>query len=112
MNVNSVLPYFQLLLAAGNLLIMVYAFSKFLKSPHDSILERFRRIEVKIEELEKSLKQGNDRFRDQDDTNEVLLTSILALIEFEMQYCSEEHKTISKGLEQAKENLHRFLSKR
>lgn len=112
MNPNSVLPYFQLLLAAGNLLIMLYALSKFLARPHDSILERVQRIEVKIDELEKSLKQGNDRFRDQDDTNEVLLTSILALIEFEMQYCSEEHKTISKGLEQAKDNLHRFLSKR
>lgn len=112
MNAINMLPYVQLLLALGNLSIMIYALSKFLSKPHDTLIDRVTKIEVKLEELDQSLKQGNDRFREQHTTNEVLINSLLALIEFEMQYCIEEKKPVSKGLEKAKEDLHSFLSKR
>lgn len=117
--VESTLMILQLCLALGNLGIMLFALSKFIKRPHDKLIDRIVALEVQVDELKDSLKQGNDRFREhakrfekQLDTNEVLIRSVLALIEFEMQYCIEEKKTLSKGLESAKSDLEKFLSRR
>lgn len=117
--VESTLMILQLCLALGNLGIMLFALSKFIKRPHDKLIDRIVALEVQVDELKDSLKQGNDRFREhakrfekQLDTNEVLIRSVLALIEFEMQYCIEEKKTFSKGLENAKSDLEKFLSRR
>lgn len=109
----------QLCLAVGNLSIMIFALSKFIKKPHDKLIDRVVSLEVKVEELQDSLKQGNDRFREygnrfekQYDTNEVLIRSILALIEFEMQYCIEEKKGLTDGLKNAKADLEKFLARK
>ena len=109
----------QLCLALGNLSIMIFALSKFIKKPHDKLIDRIVSLEVKVEELQVSLKQGNDRFREygnrfekQYDTNEVLIRSILALIEFEMQYCIEEKKGLTDGLRIAKADLEKFLARK
>lgn len=110
--VQVVLVILQTILAFGNVCIMLYAFSKVLSKPHDTLEERIHTLEVKVDEMEDSLKQGNDRFREQSTTNEVIINSVLALIEFEMQCCIIEHKTMSPGLEEAKKDLNRFLSRR
>lgn len=107
---QTVLTIFQLCLAVGNLAIMVYALSKFIAKPHEDLTARVTKLEIRVDEVEDSLKQGNDKFREQKQTNEVIIHSLLALIEFEMQYCIIEHKTMSPGLEKAKEDLHEFLA--
>lgn len=112
MGVNSILPYLQIILTFGNICILGYAFFKFLGKPHDTLESRVAILEVKQREVEHSLHQGNDRFREQQDVNEVIIHSTLALIEFEMQYCLTEHKPMSAGLEKAKDDLNHFLSKR
>lgn len=112
MDTQTTLSIMQLILASGNICIMAYAFSKFLAKPHDTLEQRVTSLEVKIDEIEDSLKQGNDRFRELNTTTEVLINSTLALIEFEIQYCYTENKPISNGLEEAKNNLNRFLAKR
>lgn len=81
-------------------------------SPFKSLAGKVEEHEVKIKEIEDSLKQGNDRFRTQDDTNEVLIRSVFALLEFEVHYCETEHKPISKNLEKAKDDLHEYLAKK
>lgn len=81
-------------------------------SPFKSLAGKVEEHEVRISKVESSLYMGNDRFREQENTNEVLLRSLLALIEFEIQYCITENKPISKDLEKAKDDLHSFLSKR
>lgn len=112
MNISEALPVMQMVLTCGNICIIGYAFFKFLGKPHDTLESRVAVLEVKQREVEQSLHQGNDRFREQYDINEVIIHSVLALIEFEMQYCLTEHKQMSSGLEKAKEDLNRFLSKR
>lgn len=112
MGVNNILPYLQIILTFGNICILGYAFLKFLGKPHDTLESRVAFLEVKQREVEQSLRQGNDRFREQQDVNEVIIHSTLALIEFEMQYCLTEHKPMSAGLEKAKDDLNHFLSKR
>lgn len=109
----------KVILQIANIVVLGYALIKFLNRPHDTLSDKLEALEHKVDELslklkevEDSLKQGNDRFREQDDTNEVLIRSVLALIEFEISYCLTEHKEPSKDLERAKEDLHSYLSKR
>lgn len=115
--IQILLTMLQLVLAASNICILGYALVKFLNKPHDTLEDKLKALEAKItaleldvKEVKQSLLQGNDKFRKQKNTNEVLIHSTLALIEFEIQYCLIEHKEMSKGLEQAKEDLHKFLS--
>ncbi len=112
MSLQNLLTIMQLILSFGNICIIGYAFFKFIGKPHDSLESRVSVLEVKQKEVEQSLHQGNDRFREQHDVNEVIIHSTLALIEFEMQYCLTEHKQMSAGLEKAKEDLNKFLSRR
>ena len=112
MSVSAILPILQTILALANICVLGYAFAKFLNRPHDTLEDRVNAHDVEIREIKTSLLQGNDRFREQDDANEVLIHSVLALIEFEIQYCLTEHKQMSKDLERAKEDLHNYLSKR
>lgn len=109
---QSALLVMQTMLAFFNICILSFAFFRFVKRPHDDINHRVTELEIEIKEIKTSLLQGNDRFRDQESTNEVLIHSVLALIEFEIQYCLVEHKEMSKGLEKAKEDLHNYLSKK
>lgn len=102
----------QLILSFSNLCIIGYAFFRFLKKPHDNLEERLHEVELSIKEIKSSLFQGNDRFRNQESTNEVLIHSTLALIEFEIQYCLTEKKQLSKDLERAKEDLHSYLARK
>lgn len=108
--IQQILSILQLFLTSANILILIYAFLKFINRPHDTLEGRISAAEVEIKDIKQSLRLGNDKFSTQEKTNEVLIRSTFALIEFEIQYCLTEHKEMSKGLEDAKENLNRFLS--
>lgn len=112
MELQNLLIIFQTFLAFGNVCIMLYALKCFLARPKDTIEKRINVLEVKCQEMEQSLKQGNDRFRKQDSATEVILHSIVALIDFEIEYCLTEHKVPSDGLKKAKEDLNRFLARK
>ena len=111
MDIQNVLPIMQLLLAFANLCIIGYAFFRFLGKPHDDLETRLTAAEFEIKDIKDSLKKGNDRFREQKDTNEVLIRSVFALLEFEVHYCETEQKPISKNLEKAKDDLHDYFAK-
>ena len=111
MNVQTILPYVQLLVSCGTFLGMLYALKRFIDKPHDDLVKRVNNLEVEVDKIEDSLKMGNDHFRELTSTTEILLNSVLALIEFEIQYCYTENKPISNSLESAKSNLNLFLAK-
>lgn len=102
----------QLTLNLGSLVIMLYALIRFLKKPQESIEDRIKALEIEVDALKASLKQDDKRFEYQYDTNEIIINSLLALIEFEIQYCITEDKKPTKALEDAKEKLNAFLSRR
>lgn len=112
MNVTTILPVLQMVLAFGNICVLGYALFKFLNRPHDTLEGRLTSLEVDVKEIKQSLREGNDRFKEQEDTNEVLIRSVFALLEFEVHYCETEQKPISKNLERAKDDLHDFLAKK
>jgi len=111
--------YLKVFLQIAQVITILFAVYKFTRKPHDTLEEKHKALEkrvdehdVKIKEVSDSLKQGNDRFRIQEDTNEVLIRSVFALLEFEVHYCETEQKPISKNLERAKDDLHDYLAKK
>lgn len=110
--VQVMMQVMQMIISCANICILGYGFYKFLSRPHDNLETRVSTLEVEHREMKASLLKGNDRFREQDDTNEVLIRSSLALIEFEMQYCLIEHKEMSDDLKQAKKDLKDYLAQR
>jgi hypothetical protein len=90
----------------------LYGGYKWVGSSRKNIEDRVNVLEKNLEKIEERLNDGDKRFVEQDITNEVITKSTLALIEFEMQYCISEKKPITQGLEEAKKELHNYLSRR
>lgn len=106
-----VVSVIQGLIAFGTLCGMIYAFKKFLNKPHDSLDDRITKLEVRMDEAERSLHKGNDKFRDHGEALETLLSCSLALVEFEIQFCVSQSTQPSPDLEKAKAELHEYLTK-
>lgn len=109
---QTALLIMQLALAFCNLCVMGYVFVKFINKPHNSLDERVKSIELEIREIKQSLLQGNDRFREQEDTNEVMQICMLALIDFELSYCSHTNYEHTEDLIKAKNVLRDHLARR
>lgn len=112
MSVSTVLPLLQMILAFGNICVLGYALIKFLNKPHDTLEDKLDDHEIRIKALEAEKTQNKDKFKEQEDTNEVLIRSVFALLEFEVHYCETEQKPITKNLEKAKDDLHDYLARK
>lgn len=102
----------SLFLNFASVCTICYAFFKFINKPRIDLETRVTEVEVGLKDIKDSLKQGNDRFRDQADTNEMIFSVILAFVDFEIAYCHHTGYEHDKDLLRAKEKLEAFLSKR
>ena len=120
--VQIVTQYSDLILKLANVLMLGFMFFKFTRKPHETLENRINDLEEKVKDLEsktdlrhkdfeQQLRQGNDKFRAIEKFLEILLTCSLALINFEVNYCTTEHKEISGDLEEARKALNKCLSK-
>ena len=105
MDIKTFLTILQIIVACANICIMAFAFIKFLGRPHSNLDSRVTALEKRVKDLEEDLSETKKALQ-------VIMHSVLALLEFEMQYCLTEHKDMSDGLKKAKEDLHSFLSDR
>lgn len=94
----------------AQLVTILYALYKFTRKPHDSLSERVTVLETEVKNLKADISSEKEKRMTLEKAVKMALHSILALIEFEMQYCISEHKEMSDGLKKAKEDLHEFLS--
>ena len=109
---ETIMQWGQLFLMVCNICIMIYVFIKFVNKPHDTLEDRVTKCEDGIKEIKQSLYRGDGKFQDHERAIKVLVRSVIALVEFEMQYCLTEHKSMSKGLEKAKEALDEFIAEK
>lgn len=109
---QTTLMIMQMVLAGCNICIMAFAFFKFVNKPHDTIDKRVTATEIEIAEIKKSLLQGNDRFRHQKSTSEVMQICMLALIDFELSFCAQTNYTKTEDLIRAKNMLREHLAKK
>lgn len=99
----------QLILALGNVCVMLYALTKFIEKPHDTLEGRVTALEEKVKAMDNSLQNGSGHFKDLDESSEVILKSTLALLDAVMQMAAIENKTVSEDLRDARKNLKEFL---
>ena len=112
MTVQTILPYLQLFMNIGTICVMVYTLVKFLGKPHTNLETRVTACEIELKDIKQSLLQGNDRFREQETTNEVMQTCMLALIDFELSYCITTHYDNTEDLTRAKDVLRKHLARK
>lgn len=103
--IDKILLGFTLFISFCNCCMMIYTFVRFLSAPHSSLMSRVVDLERQIAEINRENSEMAKAMR-------VITHSVLALIEFEMQYCLTEHKEMSDGLKKAKDYLHDYLSDR
>ena len=109
---QTILLILEIFLAFCNSCIMVFLFKGFLMKPHNNLEERVAKVEVKVEDVQDSLKQGNDRFREQKAMNEVLVNCMLAFIDFEIAFCQSSGYANSADLMRAKSTLQEYLARK
>ena len=107
-----VIAAFGLALTVLNLIDKAVAMKKNADAPQKLIVERLNALEIEVKEIKASLLQGNDRFREQEDTNEVMQTCMLALIDFELAYCIHTDYGDTEDLQNAKNILRKHLARR
>lgn len=120
--IQTITQYSDLFLKLANILTLLFMFWRFTRKPQETLESRINTLEEKVKDLEsktdlrhkdfeQQLRQGNDKFRAIEKFIEILLTCSLALINFEVNYCTTEHKEISGDLEEARKALNKCLSK-
>lgn len=117
MNVQEVLPVLQVILTFGNISVLGYALFKFLNKPHDSLEEKQEELakrvdkhDSRLEDIEESLLKGNDRFREQEETNASFKSVMLSFVNFEIAYCIHTGYEHTEDLLSAKKELEFYLS--
>lgn len=78
--------------------------------PHNNHEERLSKVEIIVGEIQDSLRQGNDKFRDQKRMNEVFVSCMLAFIDFEIAFCQSSGYENSIDLMKAKQTLQGYLA--
>lgn len=109
---QTLLTILQIFLAFCNSCIMLFLFKNFLSRPRNDLADRITKVEIKVEEVQESLKQGNDKFRDQKMMNEVFINCMLAFIDFEIAFCQSSGYENSSDLMKAKTTLQDYLAKK
>ena len=87
-----------------------YAFYKFINKPKTDLEQRVTEAEVQIKEVKESLKQGNDKFREQAKTNRAIFNVFLAFIDFEIAYCHATGYKDNEDLLKAKNAVNEYLT--
>lgn len=102
-----------LALTVLNLIDKAITLKKNADAPIKLLEDRIKMLEMKTEEHGRSLQSGRDEFRDQRETNEVMQTCMLALIDFELSYCSHtNYNEDTSDLMSAKDALRRHLARK
>ena len=119
MNMDAFSEILKVIIQIANIVVLGYALYKFLNRPHSNLESRVTTLEVELKDTKQSLMQGNDRFREQEDitkeqerTNEVIQTCMLALIDFELAYCIHTNYADTEDLIKAKDVLRKHLARK
>lgn len=116
-NMNELSDVLKVILQIAQVVALLYAGYKFTRKPHDTLEMKHEALEkrvdehdLKIKEMEQSLKQGNDKFRKQEETNATFKSVMLSFVNFELAYCSNTGYEDNQDLLDAKRELSEYLT--
>ena len=75
-------------------------------------MKRVDKHDARLEDIEESLLRGNDKFREQEETNATFKTVMLAFVDFEIAYCLHTNYEFTEDLMRAKRELQDYLSRK
>ena len=106
-----------LLLQLINLIVLIYGGYKFFSKPHDTLAQKHEELvkrvdkqDIRLDDIEESLLKGNDRFRNQEETNATFKSVMLSFVNFEIAYCFHTGYEHKEELIKAKDELENYLS--
>lgn len=109
--------FLKVVLQLANVVVLAYALYKFFNRPHDTLAdevkklkEEIARLNVTIENMQRSLDSSHDKHREQDRTNKVFKRVFILLANFEVRYCQETGFEHTDDLVQAKKELEEYLA--
>ena len=111
-HLNTISDGFKVILQVGQITALFYAGYKFTRKPHDTLESRVKALEEQNKDLQIEILKKDERIKEIEELCGVIIRSVIALIEFEMQYCITEDKPVSKGLEKAKESLDDYFARK
>lgn len=80
------------------------------EQPFNELKRRVDGHEIEISDIKQALKLGNDRFREQEETNATFKSVILSFVNFEIAYCLHTNYPHTEELIQAKDELESYLT--
>ena len=117
MNIQDISSALGLILQLANIVIIGYGLYKFLNKPHDTLEEKHEELakrvdkqDIRLDDIEESLLKGNDKFRNQEETNATFKSVMLSFINFEIAYCIHTGYDNNEDLINAKKELESYLS--
>lgn len=78
--------------------------------PFENLKERVEILEAETKVIKESLRYGNDKFREQEETNATFKSVMLSFVNFEIAYCLHTDYKYTDELMKAKDELERYLS--
>lgn len=80
------------------------------EQPFNELKRRVDGHDIEITDIKQALKLGNDRFREQEETNATFKSVMLSFVNFEIAYCLHTNYPHTEELLQAKDELEFYLT--
>ena len=80
------------------------------EKPFNDLKKRVDGHDIEINDIKQALKLGNDRFREQEETNATFKSVMLSFVNFEIAYCLHTNYPHTEELLQAKDELEYYLT--
>lgn len=99
-----------LILTILNIIDKRNTMKKSAEQPFNDLKRRVDGHDIEISDIKQALKLGNDRFREQEETNATFKSVMLSFVNFEIAYCLHTNYPHTEELIQAKDELESYLT--
>lgn len=80
------------------------------EEPFNALKRRVDGHDIEIGDIKQALKLGNDRFREQEETNATFKSVMLSFVNYEIAYCLHTNYPHTEELMDAKRELEQYLT--
>lgn len=108
--VAFIVGFLGLVLTIMNIIDKRNAMQQQAEEPFNALKRRVDGHDIEIGDIKQALKLGNDRFREQEETNATFKSVMLSFVNFEIAYCLHTNYPHTEELMDAKRELEQYLT--